>query len=275
MDDEKINYIQQLEEELQDERQRSRQVYNANQSMFGLPQDNNLIEYQLDLREILDRIYHLLKGHQIKEDEKGNIIYQEPKNTEMIMFNDFGVDLIMNIMSFYLNRNTLLSNYEEETINWKVLDFGNELIDLIHNKYEKMFYVPTFEECINIFIEKEKIKLKNKYIIYRDVLKIDIDEKEAVKLIDIESNYDNIIQKIEEVKHDILFEKIKMFPMIVKELVDTVHSAYLRALNGGERESLRTARSVVQTDNQNQNLQNQNLNQNKGVKFWNPMTWGR
>lgn len=143
---EQVNeYLEQLESELEAERGRSRQVYNANQSMFGLPTDNNLIEYQLDLREILDRIYHLLKGHQIKEDAQGNIIYSDPIDSNMIVFNDFGVDLIMNIMSFYLNRNTLLSNYDEETINWKVLDFGNELVDLIHNKYELMFHVPSID----------------------------------------------------------------------------------------------------------------------------------
>ncbi len=37
--------------------------------------------------------------------------------------------------------------------------------------------------------------------------------------------------------------------MIVQELVDTIHSAYLRALGGGERDSLRTARHVAQTEN--------------------------
>lgn len=269
------NYIEQLESELEAEKHRSRQVYNANQSMFGLPQENNLIEYQLDLREILDRIYHLLKGHQIKEDEQGNVIYAEPKDSNMIIFNDFGVDLLMNIMSFYLNRNTLLSNYDEETINWKVLDFGNELIDLIHNKYEMMFYVPSFEECIEIFIQREKDKLKNKFIVYKEILKIELKEEDVIDIYQIESNYENIQKKIEEVQHDILFEKIKMYPMVVKELVDTVHSSYLRALNGGERESLRTARSVVQTENQSQGLNNVMQSQNKPFKLWNPTTWTR
>ena len=90
----------------------------------------------------------------------------------------------MNIMAFYLNRNTILSNYDEETINWKILDFGNELADLIFNRYEEM----------------------------------GMDTK----------------------------QKIKMYPMIIKELVDTIHSTYLRAYHGGERESLRTARMVTQ-----------------------------
>jgi len=44
-------------------------------------------------------------------------------------------------------------------------------------------------------------------------------------------------------------EKRKLYPIICRELVDVVHSSYLRALHGGERESLREARQVTQTDN--------------------------
>jgi hypothetical protein len=86
----------------------------------------------------------------------------------------------------YLNRNTILSNYDEPTINWKVFDFGNEMADLFYLKYEAM-------------------GLKD-------------------------------------------LEKRKLYPIIVRELVDIVHSAYLRALNGGERESLHEQRTVSQQE---------------------------
>ena len=52
----------------------------------------------------------------------------------------------MNIMSFYLNRNTILSNYDETTINWKVYDFGYELVDLIFTRYEDMMFTTNFEK---------------------------------------------------------------------------------------------------------------------------------
>ena len=44
-------------------------------------------------------------------------------------------------------------------------------------------------------------------------------------------------------------EKRKLYPIIVKQVIDVVHSSYLRALNGGERNSLREGRQVSQTDN--------------------------
>ena len=87
----------------------------------------------------------------------------------------------------YLNRNTILSNYSEDVINEKMMDFGYEITDLFFLKYESM-------------------------------------------------GLDNI-------------EKRKLYPMLVRQLIDTVHSSYLRALHGGERESLREARHITQSDN--------------------------
>ncbi len=182
-------YIKQMEEEYEALREQNKNLAKGVQgtmSMFQTEQEENLIRWQLDLKEDLDRIYHLLRGDVIKEDEDGNIVYQEQEDDGLKPFNEFGVQLIMNIMAFYLNRNTILSNYSEEVINWKIYDFGTTLADLIFNRYEEMG--------------------------------MDTDKK------------------------------IKMYPMIIKELVDSIHSAYLRAYHGGERESLRTARTVTQSE---------------------------
>lgn len=182
------DYVKELEAAYAGEKARGDQLQQqAQMSMYGssTPNDENLIRWQLDLKEDLDRIYHLLKGHEIRHDGD-QIIYVEPTDPKLRPFNEFGVQLLMNIMSFYLNRNTLLSNYDSDTIDWKVLDFGYEITDLIHNRYQEMGMDTA--------------------------------------------------------------EKIKMYPMMIRELVDTVHSAYLRALRGGERESLRTARSVHQME---------------------------
>ncbi len=182
-------YIKELEGAYQQSEATNKQLQQqAQMSMYGAvaPNEENLIRWQLDLKEDLDRIYHLLKGHQLTMGEHGEMIFTEPTDPDLKPFNEFGVQTLMNIMAFYLNRNTLLSNYDLDTINWKVLDFGNEVADLIHNRYQEMGMDTP--------------------------------------------------------------EKIKMYPMMVKELVDTVHSAYLRALRGGERESLRTARSVQQME---------------------------
>jgi hypothetical protein len=207
-------YFDEMESAYSKLQNQNQQILSSDTSMFASLTDDNLIRWQLDLKEDLDRIYHLLKGDQKKEDSDGNITYQSASDDASKPFNEFGVNLIMNIMSFYLNRNTLLSNYDEDTINTKVLDFGIEFSDLIHNKYEKM----------------------------------GLDSP----------------------------EKIKMINMIVLELVDTVHSAYLRALNGGERDSLRTARHVAQTDNPVfRGQQPYNQGGRGGFSLFNPTTWGR
>jgi hypothetical protein len=206
-----MNYLQQMEADLEQAQLRETQARNQQMSMFGMPSEDNLIRWQLDMREDLDRLYHLLRGHVIKEDEQGNIIYAEPIEDNMKPFNEFGVQLLMNVMSFYLNRNTLLSNYDEDTINWKVLDFGREVSDLILCRY-------------------------------------------------IEMGMDTQ-------------EKIRLYPMIIKELVDTVHSAYLRALDSGERDSLRTARTINQHENIGQPTMYNNLNQKKSL--FSPTSWFR
>jgi len=119
--------------------------------------------------------------------ENGSVIWKKPAKESDGILNDFGVAEIMRVLSNYVNRNTILSNYKEEVINEKMFDLGNELADLFFLKYEAM-------------------------------------------------GLDDL-------------EKRKLYPIIVRELVDVVHSSYLRALHGGERESLREARSVTQTDN--------------------------
>jgi len=209
------NYYEQMISGLQQEnsdQQRQMGEMAQNMSNFANNPQENLVRWQLDISEDLDRIYHLLKGDIIEIDSEGNIIYKEQPNPDLRPFNHHGVQLIMNIMSFYLNRNTLLSNYDEVTINWKVLDFSKRIRDFVLDKYKEM-------------------------------------------------GMDTI-------------EKQTMYPMIVTELVDTVHSAYLRALNGGERGSLRTARSVIQTENPaSLNLFNGQQAQEKRTKWYNPTTW--
>lgn len=146
------------------------------------------MKWQLNLEKDLEKIEHLLRGEiSHYDEEKGRTVWKPNPDEDKVPFNAYGVDLILNIISFYVNRNTLLSNYDEATINMKVFDFGNEIKDLIFMKYDEM----------------------------------GMDDP----------------------------KKMKMYPMIVRELVDVVHSAYLRALGGGERESLRRQVQVSQTEN--------------------------
>lgn len=116
----------------------------------------------------------------------GNLIFVPPDDVNDKILNDFGVSEVMRTLTMYLNRNTILSNYDEDTINWKVLDFGKEIVDLFYLKYEAM-------------------------------------------------GLDTL-------------EKRKLYPILVREIVDIVHSSFLRALNGGERASLHEARQITQQE---------------------------
>lgn len=150
----------------------------------GSPQEN-LIKWQLELDSILERVEHMLRGDKPKFIN-GNLIFIPAIDDKEKILNDFGVAEVMRILSMYLNRNTILSNYDETTINFKVFDFGNEVSDLFYLKYEDM--------GLNTL------------------------------------------------------EKRKLYPIIIRELVDTIHSSYLRALNGGERQSLHESRNVSQNE---------------------------
>jgi len=161
-------------------------VQSANTLVAGQLNQDNLIKWQLELDSILERVEHILRGDKPRM-VNGNMLFVPADKDEEKIFNDYGVAEIMRVLTMYLNRNTILSNYDEETINWKVMDFGYEVSDLIFLKYEEM-------------------------------------------------GLDNL-------------EKRKRYPMIVRELVDAVHSGYLRALNGGERDSLRQARTISQSEN--------------------------
>lgn len=158
----------------------------SNTMVAGNYNQDNLIKWQLELDSILERIEHILRGDK-PTMQNGNMIFLPPDSDDDKLFNDHGVAEIMRILTMYLNRNTILSNYDEITIQWKVLDFGFEISDLIFLKYEEM--------GLNTL------------------------------------------------------EKRKRYPMIVRELVDAVHSSFLRALNGGERDSLRQARQITQSEN--------------------------
>lgn len=222
------------------------QIQNQNQE--------NLVVFQLELDNILEKIEHLLRGDVVKDDGEGNITYQQPKkeivakivqdneattftidingmniysienknlknedskkeiiiesgvsgqmllqksglkllgykkvevvDNNLIVMNDYGVQMIMALLSSYLNRNTILSNYKAERIYEILFVLGDELSDMIFCNYEKMGMDTQWK--------------KSRYT------------------------------------------------FIVMNILHMVESAYFRALEGNELESLRSARVVTQ-----------------------------
>lgn len=219
---------------------------NASQSIVKGGVNDNLIVWQLELDSILERIEHMLRGDR-PTWENGSVIWKPAQfNSEKIM-TDFGVSEIMRVLSNYVNRNTILSNYKEEVINEKMLDLGNELADLIYLKYEILFATMTFKDC------------KAELILNGEITEEMTEEHKKA---------------VEKLMKTYSLEKRKLYPIIVRELVDVVHSSYLRALHGGERESLRESRQVSQTEAINGsgiNINNMQPRQERGLL--NPMRW--
>lgn len=191
MNEEEQQYMNNLEMAYEMEKRKSFDLGTAQSTMFNSPENSNLIQWQLELDNILERAEHLLRGDELKFDDKGQLKWEKTEDMTKRIFNDYGVQEILRVLSMYLNRNTILSNYDEKTINWKIYDLGIELTDLVYMKYE--------------------------------VMGLDTPEK------------------------------IKLYMILVRQIVDATHSSYLRALNGGERESLRTARMVTQNQPLGQN----------------------
>jgi len=204
--------------------------------------EKGIISEQLNLGEELDRIDYLLRGYTLdRNEETGQSKWVKPNDNNLIVLSDYGVHLIRNTIAWYLNKNTLLSNYDEKTIMNKMEDFAGDLNDTIFMEYEKVFQYPTLEDC--------KIELK-KRIENRKEIKIFAlelirgEEANETEKKDIEDKLlkelEPIIEKeLTKIKEQIIKNKLKRFLLIIREVQDAVHSTYLRALGGQERRTLR------------------------------------
>lgn len=193
-------------------------------SNFEGVKNQNVVELQLDLDKIKDEMQNLLLGKELKIIN-GNERWVEAQDDRTRVWSDVGVKQIMSVIHFYVNPNTLLSCYKEEDIMNKVYTLGIELNDLIFNQLELFLFYPSPEELF----------AKYKPIVQEKKLKLPEDE---------------LYKKCVEWSVAELRSKENYYPITVLKILDMVHSTYLRALNGEERESLRKQMNI------HQNLQN-------------------
>lgn len=168
---------------VQDRKANDPRKFSQHSSFASKPSDD-LIRLQLQMDDILERAEHILRGDVVKFKD-GQLIWGKNPNPKDNTLNEFGVQILLKILSSYLNRNTILSDYDDDEVRIKVFDFGRDINNLIFMKYEEMG-------------------------------------------MDTEN-------------------KRKEYVMIVRQMVDIVHSAYGRAKDGGERRSLREMINVQQT----------------------------
>jgi hypothetical protein len=104
------------------------------------------IRYQLDAQEIKLNIERFLRGDEIVIDSDGNEIYKRQTNPEIILFNEYGINLIMSKINPYVDKGTFLSYYSEERINEILADIGDLLTDEIFCNYDKMGMISQYKK---------------------------------------------------------------------------------------------------------------------------------
>lgn len=207
------------------------------EQVFMAQEDKGMIKEQLDLTEEITRIDYLIKGYSLEPNLGGALAWVKPANKEMIIFSDYGIHLIRNTIGWYLNKNLLLSNFDEATIRKKMWDFTNDLIDTIFMECEKVFLQPTVQDCIDTL--KKRIKKSTEISCYaREVAGISYDEKEIMKE-KFDELEDRIEVELEQIRQQIVKSKLKRFILIVRTIQDAIHATYMRAWKGIERSSLR------------------------------------
>jgi len=113
------------------ERQRSQDPrQNSQVSSFSSKQEDNIVRWQLELNDILERAEHILRGD-VPKFQDGHIIWASNPTPEKNPLNETGVNEVMKILALYVNRNKVLSDYSNEEINVKVFDFGRAINNLI------------------------------------------------------------------------------------------------------------------------------------------------
>ena len=242
------------------------QTRQTEQAIMVQEQERSMIKDQIDLTQELEIIEHLLKGEVLKKDAQGNVDWTEPEDKDMIILSQYGIHLIMNTITFYINKNTLMSNYDEETINSKMEDFTEDLADTIFMEYEKVFQYPSFDECKMVLqkrIERRKdLKKFTNEILGKEIIPDEVITKELYK--EIENKID---KEIEKIKEQLIKNKLKRFLILIRTVQDAVHSTYLRAYQGQERRSLRQHMHITETIGTS--------SVPKSNSGFNPFAWGR
>ena len=139
--------LEKLENEIESERNTNVRLNNALsnfQNIGGV--DQNLVQWQLETEDILDKIEHFVRGDMVKQDDSGNVYYEAPTNEDLVILNEYGVNSIMQILGNYVNKIHMLSYYTPDRVNEVLADLGDELALFLFCNYEKMGLTTEFKK---------------------------------------------------------------------------------------------------------------------------------
>lgn len=133
------DFLTSLQAEADDLKQKNAQLNTAlSSSSYQGQEEGNLIQFQLDTGELLNKIEHFLRGEYITTDTEGNEYWTKQEDKSLILFNDYGVSSIMSVIGNYINKETVLSFYDELRINEILADLGDALSNFVYCNYEIM-----------------------------------------------------------------------------------------------------------------------------------------
>lgn len=136
-DDVDSNYIEGLARKAAVAEARNAEFGQAMSTLNAARTDGNFLHHQISTDELLEKLEHFYRGD-YKAIDKGDIMWKKQTNKELITFNEFGVTSIMEIVSKYIDRNTVLSSYTEDRIYQIIGDIGNDLILFILCNYKQI-----------------------------------------------------------------------------------------------------------------------------------------
>jgi len=199
--------------------------------------EKNLAETQLDCEETLIKIHHLLKQDTLKINEEGVFEWVAINDLKKRTLTDEGVDKIMQVIQSYINKETLLSNFDEATIARRMLDFSLSLSALMFMKYEIYFRTPTLDECRDILQLRIDEKIKKKQMSL-SIMGKEIDEQKIKDEVSIEVG-ERIEYELQKIRQEQIKLNLREFEMIFTQLKALVEATHNRAWKGEERGSLR------------------------------------
>ena len=132
------DYIEELEQAYKKETAKNTQLSTEISNFSTASKNENLIQYQIENVELLEKLEHFYKGEYVGTLPNGDAGWVKPKDKTQIPLNDFGVSSMMEIVSKYVDKNTSLSYYSEMRIYEIMADLGDELVLYVLSNYEKM-----------------------------------------------------------------------------------------------------------------------------------------
>lgn len=213
----------------------------ANQSAqtqyYMQEQEKNLAESQLECETTLTKLYHQLRQDTFKVGEDGSVSWNEIEDKKKRRLTSDGLNRIIELISFYVNKENLLSNFSEDQINSIMLRFRLAFSANILMRYKLYFRQPSFKECKEIFLKRIEDKKTLKVFAGEMAgIKLDADVVERNLLKDYEARIEYEIDKIKEEKKK---EMLSEFELLFEQLSQLVYSTLNRAWKGEERGSIR------------------------------------